>query len=236
MRHFRHLPLLLLAALLVGCGQHDSTSQANQAPAMRDTVSVTGMADVQATPDQFVVHAAATADGQDVKTISQTVNDQVNKVLTLTQQLNIDKKDVQALSIQISPQWQWQPTRKLLGYEARRDITITLNGMDHYAALMQGLVDIGINDIGQTDAQVANRRELMLNALADAVKDARAKADKLAEAAGRKVDQAIVIQEQSMGQPMPIMMRSLAAKADAPSFEPGTTTLRQQVSVTFSLR
>src|SRR5690606_16707525 len=179
-RHtFKLSAALLLSLILCGCSQPSSDTT---------TLSVTGSADVQAVPDRFVVHAAAMQEGKDVRALSQTVNDQINQVLALTDKLGIDKQQVQALSLQISPQWQYDPKRELVGYQARRDITVTLKGLDHYGELLEGLVAIGINDIGQTEASLSNSRELALDALADAMKDARTKADKVAAAAGLKVE------------------------------------------------
>jgi uncharacterized protein YggE len=233
MQHFPQQTLKPLAALLLtltlcACGQPQADNTT--------TLDVTGSAEVQAVPDRFVVRAAAMQEGQDVRALSQTVNDQVTQVLALAAKLGIDKQQVQALSLQISPQWQYQPKRELTGYQVRRDLTITLKGLEHYGELLQGLVAIGINDISQTQASVSNSHELMLDALADAMKDARAKADKVAAAAGLKVDKAISIQLRDSGQPSPMPMRAMALKADSASFEPGTSSLSQQVSVTFSLR
>lgn len=232
MQHFPRLmlkstTLVLLAAALIGCNQAQSTNSTS--------LDVTGSAEVQAVPDRFVVHAAAVQEGQDVRALSQTVNAQVTQVLALADKLGIDKQQLQALSLQISPQWQYQPKRELTGYQARRDVTITLKSLTHYAELLQGLVAIGINDIGQTQATVSNSHALMLDALADAMHDARAKADKIAAAAGLTVDKALSIQVKNNSYPGPVPMRSMALKADSPRFEPGTSTLRQQVNVTFAL-
>ena len=158
------LSLGLVTALLVGCNDQP-TATATQVP----SVSVTGSASIMVAPDQFIIRAAAVEEGKDVKALSSLANQKTNQVIELATSLGIDKKDIKALSLQVTPQWNYQPSRHLTGYQARRDITITLDSMDNYAALLEGLIDIGITDIGQTQAQVSNSKELAIDALADAV-------------------------------------------------------------------
>lgn len=222
--------LFLASALLVGCGDKTVTTSFSH------TVSVTGSATITGVPDEFIIQAAAVENGKDVKAISRIANEKVDRVLELAQTLHIDKKDIRALSLQITPQWNYQPTRHLDGYQARRDITIKLKSMERYAELLEGLVDIGITDIGQTQAQISNSQELAINALTDAVENARIKAEKLAKAAGRKLGPATSISEQQSYTPAPMVMRSMAVAADSAQFEPGQINLQQQVSVTFQLK
>lgn len=230
----RLFPSLFSSALLLALAA--SLSACNPTPPPDQTsLNVTGSAEVQAVPDRFVVNAAVMQEGKDVQALSQTVNAQMTQVLALTDKLGIDKQQVQALSLQISPQWQYQPKRELVGYQVRRDVTITLKNLDHYGELLQGLVALGINDIAPTQATVSNSHALMLDALTAAMQDARAKADKVAAAAGLTVDKVLSVQIQDNNYPGPVPLRSMAMKADSPRFEAGTSTLRQQVNVSFSL-
>lgn len=232
MRQYLRAPALIaIAALtLAGCGQTTTATQPG-------TVSVTGVAKVQAVPDEFVIHASVNAQGDKVKVISEAVNSRVDKVLALIEQQGVEKKDVTALELRVTPQWQYQPTRKLTGYKASRDLTITTHGTDQYAQTLQLLLDNGINEISRTEARVSNANKLEFDALATAVKDARAKADKLAQAAGREVDQAQTISVSGNSRPAPQMMRAMVAtpKASAHDYSPGEITLSQQVHVTFTL-
>lgn len=226
------LSLGLATALLMGCSDQP-TATATQVP----SVSVTGSASIMVAPDQFIIRAAAVEEGKDVKALSSLANQKTNQVIELATSLGIDKKDIKALSLQVTPQWNYQPSRHLTGYQARRDITITLGSMDNYATLLEGLIDIGITDIGQTQAQVSNSKELAIDALADAVENARIKAEKLATAANRKLGPALSINEQYSYSPAPVAMRSMVAQAaDSAQFEPGQVNLRQDVSVTFELQ
>lgn len=232
MRQYLRVPAFIALAtlLLAGCSQPTTTTQPG-------TVSVTGVAEVQAVPDEFVIHAGVNAQGDNVQTISETVNNNVDKLLALIKKQGLDKKAVTALELRITPQWQYQPTRKLTGYQASRDLTITTHGTDQYAQVLQLLLDNGVNDISRTEARVSNANKLEFDALAAAVKDARAKADKLAKAAGRDINQAQTISVSGNSRPAPVMMRAMAAapKADAHQYSPGEITLTQRVQVTFTL-
>ncbi len=229
MRVFHPVLLLVIVPFLLTACHHDGQAQ-------RDTIRVTGVADVKAVPNQFVVHAAASLEGDDIGALSDRVNQQINGVFDLADELGIPEDHIKALSLQVSPRWSYKPKRHLAGYQVQRDITIVLDGMEHYGQLLEGLVDIGINHISRTQARVADSKALLQKALVQAIKNARKKADIMAEAAGRDIGKAIAIQQQSTHRPSPrIMMRAATLKADSAHYSPGKTTLSQQVSVTFTL-
>lgn len=221
---------LLAVTVLSACGNQPA------APGQRDTVSVQGQGSVKGQPDTFILVATASQRGNDVASMKSKVDDQVSDLLDLADGLDIDNKNVTASDIQIAPQWQYQPKRKLIGYQVSRDVTFRVKGVDRYAKLTDGVSKAGITEMRPGGTEISNADELTNKALKKAVADAHAKAKLLADAAGRDLGKAITISSQSGPVPRPVPMRMAMAKEDsANSYRPGEQDVTATVRITFEL-
>lgn len=224
--------LLIAATTLSACGNPTPP------PGQRDTVSVQGEGSVKGQPDTFILVVTASEQGSDVASMKEKVDAQISDLLAMADDLGIDDKHVTASSVRITPQWQYQPERKLLGYQVDRDVTFRVKGMDRYARLTDGVTKAGITNMRPGGAEISNADELTSQALKKAVADAQAKAKLLAEAAGRKLGQAITITSHSGPVPGPVpMVRMMAAKADSSSsYSAGQQDVTATVNITFELQ
>ncbi|MBM7334334.1 MAG: SIMPL domain-containing protein [Alcanivorax sp.] len=229
-----HLFAGLLAVLtLTACGAQTTTAPA----ADRDTVSVSGEGSVKARPDVFSLVAVARERGDDIAAMKNTVDQQVQAMLDLADELDIEEKNVTASDIQISPEWEYQPERKLIGHQVSREVTFKVAGMDRYARLADGLADQGLKEVRPAGSEISNADALAKQALKKAVKDAREKAGILARAAGRELGEAVVINAQGYTMPQPMMMRAAMAKEDSmESYRPGEQDVSANVQITFELK
>lgn len=223
------LTALLLASLsLAACNN-------NSAPEPRDTLTVSGVGEVTAEPDQFKVIATLSEQGDDIAAMKAQVDQNVAALLSLADELKIEEKAVTASDLQVSPQWQYQPERKLIGHQVSRQVSLTVNGMDTYTALLDGMAKQGIKQIHPAGASVSNPQALEDQALKNAVADARRRARLLAEAAERQLGAAIQITAHDIGTPMPMMMARSEKAGMADSYRPGESQIRTQVQITFAL-
>lgn len=228
-----HLLAGMLAALaLTACGGHTTgTPTAN-----RDTVSVSGEGSVKARPDIFSLVAVARERGEDIAAMKSTVDDQVQAMLDLADDLGIEEKHVTARDIQISPEWQYQPERELIGHQVSREVAFQVSGMERYAELAEGLAQLGLKEIRPNGSEISNVDELAGQALEKAVHDARARAEILARAAGRELGAAISINARGSNVPRPQMMRvAMATQDSSESYRPGEQDVTASVQITFQL-
>ncbi|MED5239135.1 MAG: SIMPL domain-containing protein [Pseudomonadota bacterium] len=229
MKGFSALCLTGLSALLLtACGQPSL-------PQERDSITVSGQGDVTAIPDVFSVNATARENGNDIETLKSRVDDQVDAMLELADDLDIPEAQTRATAFRVTPQWQYQPERKLVGHQVSRDVHFRVNGLERYAELLDGLARLSIRDIQPAGSDVSNADELAATALRNAVNDAREKAEILASAAGRDVGEAIRIEFHNSNTVRPVMMMSRAKDGAAESFRPGETDISAQVQITFEL-
>lgn len=221
---------LLAALLLTACG-------APAGPEQRDTVNVSGEGTVKARPDVFLLTAVARERGDDIASMKSTVDNQVQAMLDIADDLDIPEKNVTASDIQISPEWQYQPERKLLGHQVSRDVTFKVSGVKRYAELADGLAGLGLKELRPAGSEISNADELARQALKKAVEDARDKAEILASAAGRSLGEAMQINAQGYHMPQPVMMmRADMAKGESmDSYRAGEQDVRANVQITFEL-
>ena len=164
------------------------------------------------------------------------VDDAVGNMLDLADDLDIEEKSVTASTMRVSPQWQYQPERKLIGHQVSRDVSFKVDGLETYAELLEGLAEQGVRNIRPTGAEVSNRDELGNQALKKAVADARQRAEIIAEAADRDLGEAFEIQAQGIHHPQPVMMMARSKESGAAdSYRAGETEISAQVQITFEL-
>lgn len=204
-------------------------------PQERDSITVSGQGDVTATPDIFSVNASSQAQGSDIDAMKSRVDDQIEAMLDLADDLDIAESQTRATEFRVTPQWQYQPERKLIGHQVSRAVHFRVEGLDTYAELLDGLAKLNIRDIQPAGSEVSNADALSETALKNAVEDARQRAEILATAAGRDVGEAIRIESHSVNSPRPMMMMARAKEGAADSFRPGETDISAQVQITFEL-
>lgn len=197
-------------------------------------VEVAGSGEIEAVADRFVLRATAEARGEEVVAIKRQVDAQVDTAATAIQALGIGRDRLKALTLQVQPEWQWEPRQKLIGYVANRDMELEIDGLEKYTAVLSALANAGISRIRPANAEVSNAEALGAEALALAVEDARRKAGILAASADRTLGPALMIVESGGGAEMPRMSYAMKAEADS-YYNPGTSRIQRQVQVRFRL-
>lgn len=218
------LSILFLSA----CGQ-------GPLPQERDSITVSGQGNVTAIADIFSINASSQQQGSDIDAMKSRVDDQIEAMLDLADDLDIPESQTRATEFRVTPQWQYQPERKLIGHQVSRSVHFRVKGLETYAELLDGLAKLNVRDIQPAGSEVSNADALSDTALENAVNDARKRAGILAAAAGRDVGEAIRIESHTMGTPRPMMMMARAKEGAAESFRPGETDITAQVQITFEL-
>lgn len=216
---------LLSLGLLAGCGGAVETPR---------QVAVSGSGSVTATPDVYVVRGNASLRGLDIAGLKNAVDQQVADILALGDDLDIDPDNITADSVSVAPEWQWQPEKRLLGYRVSRNVTIRLDSIDTYSALVTGLARQGVNDFALAHREISNQEALEQQALARAMDNARERAQVLADASGLSLGKVISVSE--AGAPgIPVMRAMASAAPERDSYQPGTSDVSARVNVIYEL-
>ena len=119
------------------------------------------------------------------------------------------------------------------GYSASNSVS-AVSDVDDAAGLIDAAAEAGANQVSGPGLSSTNAEELYRQALAEAVAEARERAQVLAKAAGRSLGEITSIVEGSGAMPLPYAERA-ALDASTP-IVPGEQETTATVSVTFSLR
>jgi uncharacterized protein len=211
------------------------------APAWADSlppaISVTGEATVSVPPDVAEVEAGVTSDAKTAREASETNNATMDKLLQALKAAGIDARDIQTSRLSLQPQN--APNRAgsaaITGYRASNRVTVRLRDVSKLAGTIDMLVGAGANDIGGINFMVSQASKLLDGARAQALADARRKAEIYAKAAGVALGSPLAISEEGSPGPMPFrkMMGGMAA---ATPVAQGEETLSVTVNVSWAIK
>ena len=218
--------LLALGALAGVVGRPEGAGAADPSPDR--VVTVTGVGAVRSTPDRAqlslgVERHAATAQG------ALAANaDAMQRLLTALRDAGVSKLQTQSVSV-----WpHWGDDSRVDGYVATNTVTGVI-AVGSAGAAIDAAVAAGANQINGPSFTSDDARKLYEQALGAAVKDARARAETLARAAGATVGRVVSIVESS-APPEPLMEKRATLDAPTPVV-PGEQETGANVTVTFAL-
>jgi uncharacterized protein YggE len=236
----RVLPSLLVLASLAGIAMPASADE----HADLRVISVSGRGEVDAKPDMARMTLAVERRNPSMRAARDAAVRVSSDFLALTKKLGIPEKDVRTSGLTIQPEYRWpeggagQPT--LTGYFVQRQLEVELRDLDKLGELIEGAVDIGVNQVSPPQLDSTRRRDIERDALAAAALDARANAARLAETLGVKLGP---LRSLSAGggapPPMPLVkgmaMRAEAMQDAAASYTTGEIAFEATVTATFDL-
>jgi uncharacterized protein YggE len=228
--------LVLAAAALAGIGRPEAVRSADSDPAEPvRSVTVNGSASVIAVPDRATFSFGVDARGETASEALSAASAAAKKVTDAVKKAGVDGKDIQTQNISLSTLTS-SDGRHIEGYAANASITVRARDLDRAGGLVDAAVAAGANGVYGPSLDRSDAEELADKALADAVDDARQKAEALAKAAGGSLGQVISVSESgASAPPMPYATREAALATDV-AIEPGTQEIQASVTVVFELR
>jgi uncharacterized protein YggE len=231
------------ATLIVAC-LTSLPALAQSAPqSLPHLLVVSGTGEVKAKPDQAMLSAGVVSEARSAaEALSANSRDMTNVFATL-KRLGIPEKSIRTSNFQVTPQYppydSKQPHR-IIGYQVSNTVSVTVDDLDKLGPALDALVASGANNLGDIAFSIRHDKALMAEAREAAVKDATAKAETLARAAGVSLGPIVEISEGSGSIPEPFdkmplgNMRALAAPP--PPVAAGEETVSVSVSMSWEIR
>jgi uncharacterized protein len=203
----------------------------------RAGIQVTGRGEAGVEPDIARVQFQVVRQGGDAAAVKQQLDDVVRGVLTLTDRLRIEQQDVTAAVIQVSPNYRHQNGRTIIdGVVAQRQVKVILRNLEHYQALIDGLLEAGINQIHHVELDHSDPHALQRRALDLAIDDALHEARAVAERFGMRLGTVLEINvDPRPVQHFPVSERIGALRAAEDAVRPGRISVERSVRVRFAL-
>ncbi len=198
-------------------------------------VSATGA--VEAAPDMATVTLGVSRDARTASQAMAEVSESTAAVLASIADAGIEGRDVQTSSLNLNPIWDRGAERppQVRGYVASTTLSVRVRELDDLGGLLDRLIGDGANTLNGLTFGVADTDPLEQAARADAVRQARSKAETLASAANVALGPVQTISEGGgMGAPAPIMRGAMMESAAVP-VAAGELSVRVSVTVVFAI-
>lgn len=218
--------------LWLGSNQAAPVVNAGNGNVITPRIDVTASGKVYAAPDKATVQIGVNTQSKSVSEALKQNSQDTTAVIEQVKGLGVDAKDIQTSNFSISPTYDESYT-VVTGYQVSNTVMVTIRDLSQTGALLDGVVEAGANNITGLSFDIADPTELQAEARAQAIVNAKLKAEQMAEAAGVSLGEIISINESiSYGQPMYAMERGMVA-ADA--MQVPVETGQQQISVDVSI-
>jgi len=203
-------------------------------------LSVTGHGSATAAPDLAQITLGVSTEAETAEeAMSQNSSRQKAVIDALTAE-GVEARDIQTAGLNLSPKMVYENNQppKLVGYVAQNTVNVRVRDIDGLGAVLDRLVSTGANEISGISFSREDMTEAEDEARADAVKDARRRAELMAEAAGMRLGPIRMLSDgvAPSGPPRPMMAMRAEAKADgAPPIAAGELEVTAEVSAVFDL-
>jgi uncharacterized protein len=214
-RNPKETPMRVLSALIL------STALALPfaAPALAEsdmarTITVTGTGTVEAAPDMATLMIGVTTQGATAAEALAANTSATEAVIARLTASGIAGRDMQTSNLSINPNWTGydSSTPTISGYVASNMLTVRVRALDTTGAVLDAAVADGANTLNGLTFGLADPEPAYNEARKEAVADARAKAELLAEAAGVTLGKVLSIADGgAMTDPAPMYREAVSA-------------------------
>ncbi len=213
--------LLTLAALLTSPVFAQTTPQIPQR-----TLSLTGQAEVKATPDMAVISAGVVSEATTAREALTLSNKSMASVLQAIESSGVAKTDIQTSNFSVQPRYVYakrasngeQEPPRIVGYTVSNTVTVIVRKLADLGQMLDVVVSSGVNQMNGLNFSIAEPAPLRNQARKLAVAEARERAELYAEAAGVSLGKVLSISEAGgPHQPQPVARNAAFESAAAAS-------------------
>ena len=219
-------------------------------------ISVAGKGEKSVKPDVAVISFAVVSSGKKLNTVQDENSKKSSAVIDFLKGKGVAEKDLKTTYYQISPQYQYYdnppcynspcPARRppeIVSYEIKNRVEVKVHDLNKVDELLEGVVAKGANDVDSVRFQIDDEEAVLAEVRELAIKDAKERAEKLAQDLGVRLGRVLSFYEGGVAQPYTqdvygmggVSGMSLKAVA-APSVQPGEQELQSNVTITYELR
>src|SRR6266700_3183017 len=179
------------------------------------TLTVQGQGKMSAVPDIATLSVEVSREGADLDPLLAQVRKEMGRVLEVLKGQGIPDKEVQTEFFQVHPKYEQDkranPHRA--GFFVSNRVSVKVRDIRKVGKVLSEVLSVGATNVEGPNFELDNPQIVERGALAAATKDAKAKAQAVAEAAGVQLGEILAINPENIGwpiRPRPLMMRTMA--------------------------
>ncbi len=201
-------------------------------------ITVSGEGIIKVTPDNAQIIVSVETTGNEATDVKKKNDIAIEAVVKFIKKMNLPKEDVLTQQVSLNKQYDYEKKKNY--YNATQTINIELKDLSKYEALMNGLVEAGINKIEKVEFKSSKIEQLESEARKKAILNAKHKAEDFAGALGQKIGKAVLISDNSQTnypRPMYASMKMVAGDSSMPreTLAVGDIDVTGNVTVSFLL-
>jgi hypothetical protein len=159
-------------------------------------IYVEGEASISQAPEYMTVRIRHEATDRSVEKAKAQVDGAVRGFLEACNQIPIQSSDIYSTMPMIGPAFEYHGQERVpTGTKVTRETTVTLRDLSKYSEFMAAVLASHVTSVGGVEMGVSRENELLSRAQSEALKDARARAERLAAASNRKLGAVYSISE-----------------------------------------
>lgn len=217
-----------------------------------NTIAVAGEGEAYANPDIASISFTVRDDAKTVKEAQDTVESKMNADIDYLKKQGIADKDIKLENNSFYPKYDYPncygytcPVRTptVTGYEVTRSVSVKIRDIDASGKIVEGLANLGVTELNGPTFMVDDEDAVKEEARANAIANAKEKADKLAKELGVTIVRIVSFSENNGGYPYPMYAKADMAMGmgtggseEAPNLPQGENKYSSSVSITFEIR
>lgn len=202
------------------------------------TLTMTGTGNAKAAPDMADISAGVTSTAPTAAAALAANTQAMNRVLAALERLGVARRNIQTSNFSVAPEYanrlpNEQP--RLSGYRVSNQLHVILDEVSRVGTVLDALVTAGANQMNGLNFTFKDPAPLLARARADAVADAKLRAQQYAAAAGLTLGPIQSLTEGGAETPRPMYRVMAMAAAPAP-IEAGEESVSATVSIVWEIR
>ena len=229
-----------------------------------NTISVTGTAEVSSAPDIATFSFTVEETADDAETAQKVINEKVSKILAGLDDLDVAEKDIKTESYTIYPKYEWvkvtDKTPKIalsgemyipnqnnkrvqIGFDVKQNVRVKMRDLEKVSDALTLFAANAVENLNGPNFEIDDPESLKEEARLEAIKQAKAKAKRLASDLDVKLGKIVSFNENSYNpQPyyrndMVMMAKGASMEMDyAPELPVGENDVSATVTITYIIK
>ena len=218
-----------------------STASLLEPATIENAITVIGTGSVSVVPDEADIYLSVSVRRETVTEARDEAASLMSAVLQAVRAQGVADPDIQTVTLSLSPVYDYDDDfdsrggYAVIGYQVDNGIRVRVRDLDRIAALVDDAMGAGATGLDGISFVVSDPSAAEAEARADAVADARRRAEALATAAGIELGEVMAIGETQSSPVWPYSYGRSTADMGGTSVEPGTSEVSVSVQVVFGI-
>lgn len=220
-----------------------------------NTISVSGMGEVFAVPDQATFTVTVREDAATVAVAQDEATKKTNDIIAYLKGAGVEEKNIKTINYNVNPKYEYTQeactnfscppsNQKLVGFEVWQMLEVKVEDPQKAGELLTGVGSKGATEVSSLSFTIEDEDALKAEARQQAIDEADEKAEALANQLGVELVRVVGFSEDSYGYPpMPYYARggvamdmAMESKAVAPELPTGENKITSNVNITYEIR